>query len=177
MLIICHATGARRYESPLLSFCAMLSIKPSTKSWMEPGNFNSNLSAIIWIVQLLVFYDSALKEQQGSGKTLKLVKAYCDQYVQQTVETPMGEILRWRLLLFKVSGASVGTHEASWDEHEEVLTYEDTELRMDQIPTLLTSEYQECYQLLYDDLMLGLQSLRRMSPRLLKDGVNVDTVR
>jgi hypothetical protein len=47
MLLICHKTGARRYESPLLSFCAMLSIKPSTKSWMEPGNFNSSLSAII----------------------------------------------------------------------------------------------------------------------------------
>ncbi|KAM0714674.1 hypothetical protein Q7P37_003053 [Cladosporium fusiforme] len=175
-LLICHTTGARRYESPLLSFCAMLSIKTSTNGWMEPGNFNSSLSAIIWIVQLLVFYDSALKEQQGYGKTLELVRSYCDQYLQQTVETPMGEILRWRLLLFKVSGASVGTHEASWDESEEVLTYEDTELRMDQIPSLLASEYQGCCQLLYDDLMLGLKSLRRMSPRFLKDGVNVETV-
>jgi hypothetical protein len=57
------------------------------------------------------------------------------------VETPIGEILRWRLLLFKVSGVSVGTYEASWDESEEVLTYEDTELRMDQILSLLTCEY------------------------------------
>jgi hypothetical protein len=177
MLLICHTTGARRYQSPLLSFCAMLSIKPSTRSWMEPGNFNSNLSAIIWVVQLLVFYDSALKEQQGRGETLKLVKAYCDQYLQQTVETPMGEILRWRLLLFKVSGTSVGTHEASWDESEQVLTYENTELRMDQIPSLLESEYQGCSQLLYDYLMLGLKSLRQIEPRMLKDGVNVDTVR
>lgn len=175
-LLICHTTGARRYKSPLLSFCAMLSIKPSTNGWMEPGNFNSSLSAIIWIVQLLVFYDSALKEQQGYGKMLELVRSYCDQYLQQTVETPMGEILRWRLLLFKVSGASVSTREASWDESEEVLTYEDTELRMDQIPSLLASEYQGCCQLLYDDLMLGLKSLRRMSPRFLKDGVNVETV-
>jgi hypothetical protein len=177
MLLVCHTTGACRYKSPLLSFCAMLSIKPSTKSWMEPGNFNSSLSAIIWVVQLLIFYDSALKEQQGYGKTLDLVKACCDNYLQQTVETPMGEILRWRLLLFKVSGASVGTHEVSWDESEEVLTYEDIELRMDQIPSLLASEYQGCCQLLYDDLMLGLKDLRRMSPHLLKDGVNIDTVR
>jgi hypothetical protein len=90
---------------------------------MEPGNFNSSLSAIIWVVQLLVFYDSALKEQQGRGEILKLVKAYCDQYLQQTVETSMGEILRWRLLLFKVLGTSVGTHEVSWDESEQVLPY------------------------------------------------------
>jgi hypothetical protein len=62
MLLICHTIGAYRYESLLLSFCAMLSIKPSIRSWMESSNFNSSLSAIIWIVQLLVFYDSALKE-------------------------------------------------------------------------------------------------------------------
>jgi hypothetical protein len=78
MLLICYTTSARRYQSPLLSFCAILSIKPSTRSWIEPGNFNSILSAIIWVVQLLVFYDSALKEQQGRGETLKLVKEYCD---------------------------------------------------------------------------------------------------
>jgi len=88
----------------------------------------------------------------------------------------MGEILRWRLLLFKVSGISVSTHEASWDKSEEVLTYEDIELRMDQIPSLLASEYQGCCQLLYDDLLLGLKSLYQMSPRILRDGVNVETV-
>jgi hypothetical protein len=56
----------------------MLSIKPSIRSWIEPGNFNSSLSAIIWIVQLLMFHDSTLKEKQGYEETLKLVKAYCD---------------------------------------------------------------------------------------------------
>jgi hypothetical protein len=59
------------------------------------------------------FYDSALEEQQGRGEITKLVKAYCDEYLQQTVEAPIGENLRWRLLLFKVSGTSVGTYEAS----------------------------------------------------------------
>ena len=43
----------------------MLSIKLATSSWMEPGNFNSHLSGIIWIVQLLVFYDSARRELTG----------------------------------------------------------------------------------------------------------------
>ena len=81
ILLIYHITSARWYESPLLSFYAMLSIKPLIRSWIEPSNFNSSLSAIIWIVQLLVFYDSTLKEKQGRGETLKLVKAYCDQYL------------------------------------------------------------------------------------------------
>ena len=75
-----------------------------------------------------------------------------------------------------MSGTSVGTYEASWDESEEVLTYENTELRIDQILYLLESEYQGCSQLLYDDLMLGLKSLRRIEPRILKDGINIDTI-
>ena len=58
-----------------------------------------------------------------------------------------------------------------------MLTYEDTELRMDQIPSLLKSEYQGCSRLLYDDLMLGVKSLQQIEPRILKDSVNVDTVR
>jgi hypothetical protein len=32
ILLVCYITGARRYESPLLSFYAMLSIKPSIRS-------------------------------------------------------------------------------------------------------------------------------------------------
>lgn len=49
----------------------------------------------------------------------------------------MGEILRWRLLLFRVSKDSV--LEAFRDESEQVLTNEHTELHMDSIPTPLDS--------------------------------------
>ncbi|KAK1076625.1 hypothetical protein LTR33_008780, partial [Friedmanniomyces endolithicus] len=175
MLLISHETGSRRYESPLLSFCALLSIKPRTQGWMEPGNFNSHLSAMIWVVQLLIFYDSARKEQRGEGRTLGLVKRCCERYLQQTVKAPMGEILRWRLLLFRVSKDSVGDHEASWDKDEQVLTYEDTELHMHQIPTLLLSEYHLCQQLLYDDLMLGQKDVCHMQSWTLRDGPDVDT--
>ena len=77
---------------------------------MQPGNFNSHLSGIIWVVQLLVFYDSAQRELLGDGETLLLVKQFCESNLQQTADTPLGEILRWRLLLFHVSQNSVGTH-------------------------------------------------------------------
>jgi hypothetical protein len=176
MHLITHSTGAQRYRSPLVSFCAMLSIKPSTLGWMEPGNFNSHLSAIIWVVQLLVFHDSARKEREGLGETLDLVKHCCERYLQQTVETPLGEILRWRLLLFHISKESVGDHQATWDEQEQVLTYEGTELRMDEVPTLLASEYRDCRRLLYGDLMLGLQDLRHMHAWSLKDTGDADVL-
>ena len=94
MLLVSHHTGARRYCLPLLSFCAMLSIELSTGSWMQPGNFNSHLSGIIWVVQLLVFYDSARRELLGDSETLSLVKEFCEKNLQQTMDTPLGEILR-----------------------------------------------------------------------------------
>lgn len=176
MLVVSHNTGTRRYRSPLLSFCALLAIDRSTAGWMAPGNFNSHLSGIIWVVQLLVFYDSAQKELRDEGDTLTLVKQCCERNLQQTVDTPMGEILRWRLLLFTVSMNTVGTHQATWDEDEEVLRYKDTELQMDHIPTLLGSEYHECRRFLYDDLMFANKSIRHMQASILKDNMDVHTV-
>ncbi|KAK5110028.1 hypothetical protein LTR85_001795 [Meristemomyces frigidus] len=176
MLLIAHHTGARRYSSPLLSFCAIFSIKPSTLSWMEPGNFDSHLSALIWIVQLLIFYHSARQERYSGGETLQLVEECCKRYLEQTKETPLGWILRWRLLLFHVSKNTFGGYQAIWDAQEQVLTFEETELRMGQIPTLLRSEYQKCRRLLYQDLMLNLKDYRHMYALTLKDTVDVDTV-
>ncbi|KAI7064978.1 hypothetical protein KC365_g12451, partial [Hortaea werneckii] len=137
MLLITQDTGSQRYSSPLLSFCAMLS--------------------------LLIFYDSARKERTGQQKTLESVKQHCEKYLQQIVKTPMGEILRWRLLLFRVSKDTVGEHEAFW-------------VPMDQVPTLLESEYRDCRRLLYADLMLGIKDVHSMRAWALKDSANNETV-
>jgi hypothetical protein len=53
----------------------------------------------------------------------------------------MGEVLRWRLLLFRVSKETVGQRQATWDKAEEVLTYDGTELRLDEVPKLILSEF------------------------------------
>jgi hypothetical protein len=69
-----------------------------------------------------------------------------------------------------------GDHETSWDESEQVLTYEDTELHMDQIPTLLASEYLDCHQLLYNDLMISQETIGYIHSWVLKDEPNFDTI-
>ena len=55
MALICHKFGGKRYSSPLLRFCTMLSVKLYTKTWKEPSNYNSCLSGVIWVVQLIIF--------------------------------------------------------------------------------------------------------------------------
>jgi hypothetical protein len=91
--LICHEFGGNRYSSPLLSFCAMLSVKPHTKTWKEPGNYNSCLSGVIWVAQLIIFHASACLEKAELGDTLERIKQYCGQFLKQDTETPMGEIL------------------------------------------------------------------------------------
>ena len=174
MTLVCHEFGGHRYSSPLLSFCAMLSVKPRTRTWKEPGNYNSCLSGIIWVVQLLIFHASACSEKSGRGDTLRRIEAYCERFLRQDTETPMGEILGWRLLLFTVSKEVVGVHQAHWDMDEKVLTYRDVDLHMDHVPQLLASEFQQAQHLLYDELMFGVRTLPRMRSWALKDNLDAD---
>lgn len=174
MALICHEFGGSRYSSPLLSFCAMLSVKPHTKTWKEAGNYNSCLSGVIWVVQLIIFHTSARLEKAELGSTLEHIEQYCGQFLKQDTETPMGEILGWRLLLFTVSKEVVGLHQAQWDVDEKVLTYGDVDLHMDHVPRLLLSEFQQAQHLLHDELMFGAQTLPRMRAWALKDNLDAD---
>ena len=174
MALICHEFGGSRYSSPLLSFCAMLSVKPHTKTWKEAGNYNSCLSGVIWVVQLIIFHTSARLEKAELGSTLEHIKQYCGQFLKQDTETPMGEILGWCLLLFTVSKEVVGLHQAQWDVDEKVLTYGDIDLHMDHVPRLLLSEFQQAQHLLYNELMFGAQTLPRMRAWALKDNLDAD---
>jgi hypothetical protein len=116
----------------------MHSVKPFTKTWKESGNFNTFLSGLIWVAQLIIFHASASLEQSGLRTTLGRIKEYCERFLQPETETPMGEILGWRLLLFTVSKEAVGPHRATpghpWTRTRKILTYGDTDLYMDQVP-------------------------------------------
>jgi hypothetical protein len=72
--LICHEFGGNWYSSLLLSFCVMLSVKPYTKTWKEPGNYNSYLSGMIWVAQLIIFYTSTCLEKTELGDTLERIK-------------------------------------------------------------------------------------------------------
>ncbi|KAK3659108.1 hypothetical protein LTR56_001546 [Elasticomyces elasticus] len=88
----------------------------------------------------------------------------------------MGEILRWCLLLFHVRDYSIGDRQAGWNEQEDAVTFEGITLRMDHISTLLTSEYQQCRRILYEELMLDTKDFRHMYAPALQDRSDVETV-
>ncbi|KAK0771778.1 hypothetical protein LTR59_005462 [Friedmanniomyces endolithicus] len=154
----------------------MLSVQPTTGSWMRSGDFSSDLSKVIWIVQLVIFYHSAQQEHRGHGRTLASIQECCAVYLHPANETPMEEILRRRLLLFHVRDHTVGDQQAGWNEQEDEVTYGGTTLRMDHIPTLLKSEYQHCHQILYEELMLHAKGFRHMHAPASHDRFDVQTV-
>jgi hypothetical protein len=71
--VIYHEFSSDRYSSPLLSFATIHSIKPFTKTWKEPGNYNSFLSGLTWVVQLVIFHASVLLEKGGTRTMLKQI--------------------------------------------------------------------------------------------------------
>ena len=71
----------------------------------------------------------------------------------------------------------VSVRQATWDEREQVLTYGNTELYINHILILLTSEYEQCRRLLYIDLMFSATDFRRIHACELKDNYDVDVVR
>lgn len=62
----------------------MLSVKPSAKTWKEPGYYNSCLSGVIWVVQLIIFHASVCLEKAELGSTLERIEQYCERFLRQT---------------------------------------------------------------------------------------------
>lgn len=173
MSLLKHDLGPRPYKSPLVSFCAMLAIKTNTGAWHEPGNFNKHLSAMVWLTQLLLFHDCARRADLEGSSALRLVREGVDAWMSREAETPMGELLGWRLLLFGVSRNTVASSEAYWDEAGEVVTYNGVELPLSCVPTLLASEHAHAYRRLYEDLLLS-QPVRRLRSSRLHDNAAVE---
>lgn len=91
----------------------MLSVEQSTLEWKDAGNFNSFLSGLMWTTQLLIFHHCATEEMAGKGEGLDLIPDYCKHFVAQGAETPMGAVLRWHLLLFRVAKETEGLWHAT----------------------------------------------------------------
>ena len=139
----------------------MHNVRPFTKTWKEPGNYNS-LAGLIWVAQLIIFHTSVSLEKAGQGNTLDPIKEHCERFLRPETEAHMGEILGWCLLLFAVSKEVVGSHQAEWDPEEKILTNGDIDLHMDQVPQLLLPEFTQARHFLYDELMFGAQILPRI---------------
>ncbi|KAG5951855.1 hypothetical protein E4U57_006567 [Claviceps arundinis] len=119
MQLIFHEFKGQPFQSPVLSFCAMLSrrkahaghrskecARPSRKGlgdderddaelqrlntggWQEAGNYNSNLSKLIWMAQLLIF-ESVFHHHVNNGEDgiRNQLKKLCEKFLHQAQDS------------------------------------------------------------------------------------------
>jgi superfamily II DNA helicase RecQ len=177
LALICHIVGSVPFESPVLSFCAMLSRKVHGKDrglWEEPGNFNSHLSALTWTAQLVIFDYACFQEQDDENQIPVFLAKICKRFFQQLAETPFGHILQWRLYLFKVGKEAIVKKQARWLLDGQSVEYRGVELQLLQISDLVVSEYQHAHGLLYDELLFQAKDLVPMESWRLKDDLDLE---
>ncbi|KAI8401489.1 hypothetical protein FOFC_18358 [Fusarium oxysporum] len=183
--LICQTVGSRPFRSAILSFCAMLSrTKALTRrvdneqhkrcTWREPGNFNSNLSALTWTAQLILFDFVCFQKQDDEDGIPDLLDQICKKYFQQMAETPFGHVLQWRLYLFAASRTSLAKHQARWSLDGETVDYMGTKLHMKQVTQLVESEFRQAHSLLYDELLFGMRDVAPIEAWRLHDDLDVD---
>jgi len=100
LALICQQVGSTPFQSPVVSFCAMLSraavrgkaepvelVEPTKPghghgAWQEPGNFNHYLSALTWTVQLVIFDYACFQEQDDEAQIPVFLAKVCKQFFQ-----------------------------------------------------------------------------------------------
>ncbi|KAL5611084.1 hypothetical protein FOBRF1_007201 [Fusarium oxysporum] len=143
-------------------------------TWREPGNFNSNLSALTWTAQLILFDFVCFQKQDDEDGIPDLLDQMCKKYFQQMAETPFGHVLQWRLYLFAASRTSLTKHQARWSLDGETVDYMGTKLHMEQVTQLVESEFRQAHSLLYNELLFGMRDVAPIEAWRLHDDLDVD---
>ncbi|KAG5955593.1 hypothetical protein E4U57_003292 [Claviceps arundinis] len=112
MQLIYHEFEGQPFQSPMLSFCAMLSRRKAhaghrskegagdderddaeqqrlnTDGWQEAGNYKSNLSILIWMAQLLIFESVYHHHVNNVDDTItNQLKKLCEKFLHQAQDT------------------------------------------------------------------------------------------
>lgn len=191
LAFITQRVGSRPFRSTVLSFCAMLSRKKPASAaqgvvagsrdeermgvWEEPGNFNSRLSALIWVAQMLLFEHACDLSGDDDDRVLEILDGLCQSYLRIHAESAFGLMLGWRSYLFEVARHSVSRHQAVWSPDGQVVTYQGVSITLDQVTQLVRSEYQQAYDLLHSELLLGADNLDPLEAWRLTDDLDLGT--
>ncbi|KAH7248458.1 hypothetical protein B0J15DRAFT_514469 [Fusarium solani] len=173
--LICQTVGSRPFRSAVLSFCAMLSRKKAFTRreanddeqrkrcvWNEPGNLNSNLSALTWAAQLILFDFVCFHKQDDEDGIPELLEKMCKKYFQQMAETSFA------------SRTAFAKNQARWSLDGQTIDYMGTKLHMEQVSQLVVSEFRQAHSLLYDELLFGANDIAPIEAWRLHDDLDLD---
>lgn len=143
--------------------------------WQEPGNYSSNLSALVWMAQLLIFEAACFYKEDGDeDEILSAVETLCRDFMHQAGETAFGHILQWRLYLSTVAKSAISKNQARWSLEGQEIDYLGTKLRMEHVSELVVSEYQRARALLYDELLFRAREIVPVEAWRLHDDLDLE---
>ena len=175
MTTIEHDLPRYRFESPVLSYCAMLAVDHSSQGWKLPGNFNSSLSGMISCAQHLVFREACRIVDEGSSEQHQhqhldeVLVRLTRRWMRQERSTTYGILLNWRLMLFNVAKREVSSKNATWSLDGSEVCFQGTAITMQQITQLYHRTLERARLILDPDLLLGADHLPRMSTTALQE--------
>jgi hypothetical protein len=157
------------FQSPLLMFCAVFSLKPSSLSFRTPAQFSPFLSHFIYVIQLMIWEyalvcsDQELRigqEQQNARQPpasflYTKLKQLCEKWVVNTSIGPMGELLNLRLYAMTIGKNSVTPADTVWSEDGEIITYQDTSLSMAKLRDFIHEQLEKATKILRTELFMG----------------------
>ncbi|KAG5912786.1 hypothetical protein E4U61_007912, partial [Claviceps capensis] len=148
MQLICHEFEGQPFQSPVLSFYAMLSRKKAhaghrSKECARPSRTG-----------LGTMSGTTRSSSSGSTRTAGRRQAI-------TIAT------------YRMSEGAIASNQAHWSSDGRQITYLGTTLSItEHIPQLILAQYQQACELLFDTLLFGENSLGPMQPRKLDDDLD-----
>jgi hypothetical protein len=166
------------FRSPLVAYVAMHSVAGSG-SWMEPGSFNSHLSALIYCGQLWIFRFACDKvdlqtSMSGGSKGRdpdvddgldRALEFYMQEFFSNEQSKPYGSILLWRRRLSNITKETMVDGVALWDPATRtVVSFLGRSVSMDQLRLLCHKAIERARRTLYDQLLFAAKHLPRLRP-------------
>lgn len=109
MSLIRQRIDKRVFDSPIVSFAAILAWDTDKNVWRETINYTSVLSQIIYDAQLVVLLYCLRQTEAEPGAFLgDAIRKEQAQWMKNDTAGPIGEILSYRLLGLKIGRNTVG---------------------------------------------------------------------
>ncbi|SCO92402.1 uncharacterized protein FRV6_16530 [Fusarium oxysporum] len=125
----------------------------------QPFDYSSNLSALIWAAQTVLFEYACFMKEGKDAKISDLIGQLCQNYSHQMAESPFGHILQWRLYLRAASSDAQVEGQARWSLDGQTIEYRGTKLHMEQVSHLVASEFRQAHSLIYNELLFGSRDI------------------
>jgi len=157
LALIQQCLPGRAFNSPMVSFAAVLAWDVSAKSWMKVSNYTSYLSQLIYNSQLVVLQHCLDRVEAGEPADMSgCIVEMRDRWLLNNSLGPVGELHSFRLLGSSIVKNTVNQAQVRWCEGEDTLVYNAIHFAVSDLAKLVQAETEAALHILEQDLCFAL---------------------